>query len=165
MPAGQRGSQLDAIMIRSQRSQPVDEHTHTAREMSALRIDYVEWRGLRKPVREHQVESAALHRFLEHEGRHLRDAEPGFGGAHIAVLVFERQVPRKHGLHALAILREHPLHGFPRARCEVVDAPMPGETARSAFSTSSVANSTLPMLLNGSGIGAQANIDARGDGT
>ena len=43
--------------------------------------------------------------------------------------------------------------------------PVPGETATSAFSTSSVENSTLPSVWNGSGIGAQANIDARGAGT
>jgi hypothetical protein len=43
--------------------------------------------------------------------------------------------------------------------------PIPGETAMSAFSTRSLENSTLPRLLNGSGIGDQANIEARGDGT
>src|SRR6185369_2371048 len=43
--------------------------------------------------------------------------------------------------------------------------PVPGETATSAFSTSSFENSTLPMSRNGSGIGDQANIDAVGGGT
>src|SRR4029079_11789831 len=43
--------------------------------------------------------------------------------------------------------------------------PMPGDTAISAFSTSSLENSMLPSELKGSGIGAHANIDARGDGT
>ena len=41
---------------------------------------------------------------------------------------------------------------------------MPGETASSAFSTSSVENSRLPSGSNADGIGAQANIDARGAG-
>jgi hypothetical protein len=42
--------------------------------------------------------------------------------------------------------------------------PVPGDTATSAFSTRSVENSTLPRVWNGSGIGAQANMEARGDG-
>src|SRR4029079_16435973 len=43
--------------------------------------------------------------------------------------------------------------------------PVPGDTATSAFSTSSLENSTLSRLLNGSGIGDQANIEALGGGT
>jgi len=34
--------------------------------------------------------------------------------------------------------------------------PVPGDTATSAFSTRSLENSTLPSVLNGSGIGDQA---------
>src|SRR5262249_38085425 len=37
--------------------------------------------------------------------------------------------------------------------------PVPGDTATSAFSTRSFENSTLPSTWNGSGIGAQANIE------
>src|SRR6267143_3395998 len=45
------------------------------------------------------------------------------------------------------------------------DLPVPGDTATSAFSTRSLENSTLPSTWNGSGIGAHANIEARGGGT
>ena len=42
--------------------------------------------------------------------------------------------------------------------------PMPGATATSACSISSLENSSEPRCRNGSGIGAQANIDAAGAG-
>ena len=42
--------------------------------------------------------------------------------------------------------------------------PMPGETATSAFSTSSVENSTLPRPGKLPGMGVHANIEARGGG-
>src|ERR1041384_6474699 len=43
--------------------------------------------------------------------------------------------------------------------------PVPGDTATSAFSTRSLENSMLPSVLNGSGIGDQANMEGAGGGT
>ena len=61
---------------------------------------------------------------------------------------------------ALLVLNQRDAHIAFAALAE----PGPGETATSAFSTRSLENSTLPSVWKGSGIGDQANIDARGDG-
>ncbi len=66
---GQGGPQLNAIVIRDQRCQPVNEHPHPAREMPALRIHHVERRWLGEPVRQYQIQRPTLHRLFQHEGR------------------------------------------------------------------------------------------------
>ena len=52
-----------------------------ARQVAVLRVHDVQRRGLGKPVTEHEVERAALHRLLEDEGRDLRDTQPASAAA------------------------------------------------------------------------------------
>jgi len=83
----QSRAELNTIVLTQQGRDPVDEHSHLARQVTVLRVHDIERRGLREPVAEDQLEATTLHRLFQNKGGDLRDPETRFGRRHIAILV------------------------------------------------------------------------------
>src|SRR3954452_5437079 len=81
--AAQRGAQLNAIVVPQHLRHPLEKHPDSTGQVAVLGVDDVERGGLGKPVTQHEVESAALHGFLENKSRNLCDTQSSLRGGDI----------------------------------------------------------------------------------
>src|SRR5258708_4542243 len=101
--------------LRKELRDPVDEHAYLRAEVAIRRIQDVHRQGSRLPCREDGLELAWRH-VLEHECRHLRDAQAGTRDGQMRIALVDRDPMAALDLDALAVALEDQRHHAAGAR-------------------------------------------------